>query len=62
MEKELISNEIEFLHSGSDSGMTFSVKCPECKMKIRIAESQWWDTECECRLHWSLEIQGKGKK
>ena len=61
MEK-IEAKNIEFEHSGSDSGMTFTLICPKCTDKIRVAECCWWDTECSCGYYWKLDIRAIGEK
>lgn len=47
---------LEFDGEGGDCGLSFWGQCPDCKERIHIAESVWWDTKCKCNREWHLSI------
>ena len=62
MHGEEVITTADFIEHGSDCGAIFEMTCPECGDRIRLAESGWWDTTCECGIKWELEIYAVGNK
>ncbi len=55
MSKTIYADNIEHAEQ-SDAGESFHAQCPECKGSVHVAESQWWDSICECGYTWRLSI------
>lgn len=60
--EEIVSYDLTDFTTGGDAGVGCYVTCPRCKTRVQVAESAWWDTECQCGLRWELDIRAVGRK
>lgn len=53
---------MEFDDAGSDAGVCFTVRCPDCGDSMTVCSNQWNVPTCDCGRSWSLSISAYGEK